>query len=89
VLTEAAKLLTDRTKLITAGASEQDVQRLGGARVIRARTSAVLDAVARLVVKGDLDPHVVRRFPLAEAGEALRTVEDGHARGKVVIEVAG
>jgi hypothetical protein len=31
----------------------------------------------------------VRRFPLAEAGEALRTVEDGHARGKVVIEVAG
>ncbi|WP_327715269.1 NADP-dependent oxidoreductase [Streptomyces sp. NBC_00490] len=89
VLTEAATLLTDRTKLITAGASEQDVERLGGARVIRARTSAVLDAVARLVVKGELDPHVVRRFPLAEAGEALRTVEDGHARGKVVIEVAG
>ncbi|MEU9916613.1 NADP-dependent oxidoreductase [Streptomyces sp. NPDC051001] len=89
VLTEAAKLLTDRTKLITAGASEQAVERLGGARVIRARTSAVLDAVARLVVKGDLDPHVVRRFPLAGAGEALRTVEDGHARGKVVIEVAG
>ncbi|MCX5337164.1 NADP-dependent oxidoreductase [Streptomyces sp. NBC_00140] len=89
VLTEAAKLLTDRTKLITAEASEQDVERLGGARVTRARSSAVLDAVARLVVKGDLDPHVVRRFPLAEAGEALRTVEDGHARGKVVIEVAG
>lgn len=89
VLTEAAKPLTDRTKLITAGASEQDVERLGGARVTRARGSAVLDAVARLVVKGDLDPHVVRRFPLAEAGETLRTVEDGHARGKVVIEVAG
>ncbi len=88
VLTEAAELLTDRTKLITAGAPEQDVERLGGARVTRARSSAVLDAVARLVVNGDLDPHVVRRFPLAEAGEALRTVEDGHARGKVVIEVA-
>lgn len=43
----------------------------------------------RSVVKGDLDQHVVRRFPFAEAGEALRTVEDGHARGKVVIEVAG
>ncbi|NNN29734.1 NADP-dependent oxidoreductase [Streptomyces sp. S3(2020)] len=89
VLTEAATLLTDRTRLITAGAPEQDVERLGGTRVTRARTSAVLDAVARLVVNGDLDPHVVQRFPLAEAGEALRTVEDGHARGKVVIEVAG
>lgn len=88
VLTEAAKLLTDRTKLITAGAPAEDVERLGGARVTRARTSAVLDAVAQLVVNGDLDPHITRRFPLAEAGEALRTVEDGHARGKVVIEVA-
>ncbi|MEV8411259.1 zinc-binding dehydrogenase, partial [Streptomyces niveus] len=28
------------------------------------------------------------RFPLAEAARALRTVEDGHALGKIVIEVA-
>ncbi|MEU6375746.1 NADP-dependent oxidoreductase [Streptomyces sp. NPDC046909] len=88
VLTEAATLLTDRAKLITAGAPAEVVAELGGARVTRARTSAVLEAVARLVVAGDLDPHVIQRFPLAEAGEALRTVEDGHARGKVVIEVA-
>jgi NADPH:quinone reductase-like Zn-dependent oxidoreductase len=88
VLTEAAKLLTDRTKLITAGAPAEDVERLGGTRVTRARNRAVLDAVAQLVVNGDLDPHITRRFPLAEAGEALRTVEEGHARGKVVIEVA-
>ncbi|WP_405726840.1 NADP-dependent oxidoreductase [Streptomyces sp. NBC_00028] len=88
VLTEAALLLTDRTKLITAGAPPEVVAELGGARVARARTAAVLDAVAHLVVNGDLDPHVIRRFPLDEAGEALRTVEEGHARGKVVIEVA-
>jgi NADPH:quinone reductase-like Zn-dependent oxidoreductase len=31
---------------------------------------------------------VTRTFPLDRAGEALRTVEEGHARGKVVIEVA-
>ncbi|MGW7258768.1 NADP-dependent oxidoreductase [Streptomyces sp. NPDC054834] len=88
VLAEAAGLLTDRTKLITAGAPEQTVADLGGARVARARTAAVLDAVAELVVKGDLDPHVTRTFPLERAEEALRAVEEGHARGKIVIEVA-
>ncbi|WP_328935346.1 MULTISPECIES: NADP-dependent oxidoreductase [unclassified Streptomyces] len=88
VLAEAATLLTDRTKLITAGASAPEVEKLGGARVERARTAAVLDAVAQLVVDGQLDPHVTRTFPLDRAGEALRTVEEGHARGKIVIEVA-
>ncbi|MFJ3307005.1 NADP-dependent oxidoreductase [Streptomyces sp. NPDC086549] len=88
VLAEAATLLTDRTRLITAGAPAQTVAELGGARVERARTSAVLDAVAELVVSGALDPHVTRTFPLDLAGEALRAVEDGHARGKIVIEVA-
>ncbi|MEU1480308.1 NADP-dependent oxidoreductase [Streptomyces sp. NPDC005760] len=88
VLAEAAELLTDRTKLITAGAPEEDVRRLGGARVTRARNAAVLEEVARLVVDGDLDPHITETFPLDRAADALRTVEDGHARGKTVIEVA-
>ena len=88
VLAEAATLLTDPTKLITAGAPAPEVEKLGGARVERARNSAVLDALAQLVVRGQLDPHVTQTFPLDQAGEALRTVEDGHARGKIVIEVA-
>lgn len=88
VLTEAAELLTDRTRLITAAAPEETVRELGGARVTRARSAAVLEEVARLVLNGDLDPHVTRTFPLDEAGEALRTVEEGHVRGKIVIEVA-
>jgi len=87
VLAEAATLLTDPAKLVTAGAPAPEVEKLGGARVRRARGTAVLDAVARLVVGGGLDPHVTRTFPLDRAGEALRTVEDGHARGKIVIEV--
>ncbi|MFJ8721653.1 NADP-dependent oxidoreductase [Streptomyces sp. NPDC004166] len=87
VLTEAATLLADRSKLISAGASPQDVERLGGSRVVRARTAAVLDEVARLVERGDLDPRVTETFPLERAGDALRAVEGGHARGKIVIEV--
>ncbi|MGA5352178.1 NADP-dependent oxidoreductase [Streptomyces thermodiastaticus] len=89
VLTEAAGLLTDRSKLITAGAAAQDVEKLGGHRLVRTRTRAVLDEVARLVVRGDLNPHVTRTFPLERADEALRAVEDGHFQGKIVIEVSG
>lgn len=88
VLAEAAELLADRTRLITAGAPPQTVAALGGARVERARTAAVLDEVAELVVAGELDPRVSRTFPLDRADEALRAVEDGHAVGKIVIEVA-
>ncbi|MGY1503088.1 quinone oxidoreductase family protein [Streptomyces sp. QTS52] len=87
VLAEAATLLTDRTKLITAGAPADVAERLGGARVARARDASVLQAVADLVVRGDLTPHVTRTFPLDRAGEALRTVEEGHARGKTVLVV--
>ncbi|MEV2254377.1 NADP-dependent oxidoreductase [Streptomyces sp. NPDC050147] len=73
-------------KLITAAAKET-VGELGGAAVARARTSEVLDAVARLAVDGVLRPQVTVTYPLERAGEALRAVEGGHARGKVVIEV--
>lgn len=88
-LAEAATLLTDRTKLVTAGAPPGTVAALGGSRVARARTARVLDEVATLVLSGALDPHVTRTLPLERADAALRVVEDGHARGKVVIEVGG
>ncbi|ANP52892.1 NADPH:quinone reductase-like Zn-dependent oxidoreductase [Streptomyces griseochromogenes] len=88
-LAEAATLLADRTRLITAGAPPATVAELGGSRVVRARTAAVLDALADLVLRGALNPHVTSAFPLERAEEALRAVEGGHARGKIVIEVAG
>jgi NADPH:quinone reductase-like Zn-dependent oxidoreductase len=87
VLEAAAELVTDRTKLITAGGKDIVVA-LGGAPVARARTAAVLDEVAKLVVSGDLNPLVTRTVPLDRAAEALREVEGGHARGKIVVEVA-
>ncbi|KND26223.1 NADP-dependent oxidoreductase [Streptomyces acidiscabies] len=89
VLEQAAGLVSGPGRLITAGASEEAVAALGGARVTRARNAAVLEAVADLVVQGALDPYVTARFSLDDAGEALRGVEDGHARGKVVIEIGG
>ncbi|MGW5862842.1 NADP-dependent oxidoreductase [Streptomyces sp. NPDC055239] len=73
-------------KLITAAAKET-VAELGGVAVARARTSEVLDAVALLAVDGVLRPEVTATYPLERADEALRAVEAGHVRGKVVIEV--
>ncbi|MGW6054676.1 NADP-dependent oxidoreductase [Streptomyces sp. NPDC055189] len=86
-LVAVAALLPDREgKLITAAAKET-VGELGGAAVARARTSEVLDAVAALAVDGVLRPEVSATYPLERADEALRAVEGGHVRGKVVIEV--
>lgn len=85
-LVAAANTLADRTKLITA-ADRGAVESLGGVGLVRARTAAVLDAVAALVVDSTLSPYVTRTFPLEQAGAALRAVEEGHTRGKIVIVV--
>ncbi len=44
-------------------------------------------AVTGLIEDGKLMPVVDRTYPLAEMAEGLRTVEQGHARGKIVITV--
>ncbi len=45
-------------------------------------------AVTGLIGDGKLMPVVDRTYPLAETAEGLRTVEQGHTRGKVVVTVA-
>ncbi len=86
-LAEVADLLADRHgKLITAAAKET-VEKLGGAPVARARNAEVLTEIARLTEAGVLHPLVTAVYPLDRADEALRAVEEGHARGKIVIEV--
>ncbi|WP_328472583.1 NADP-dependent oxidoreductase [Streptomyces sp. NBC_00448] len=84
-LRDVAALLADPAELVSAG-DRGTVAELGGSPVVRKRTAQVLDDLAGLVVGGDLDPLVTRTFPFAQAGEALRAVEGGHARGKIVIE---
>ncbi len=36
---------------------------------------------------GKVKPVIDRRYPLSETAEAIRYLEEGHARGKVVITV--
>lgn len=44
-------------------------------------------AVLDLIAEGRVKPVIDRRFPLADVREALRYVDEGHPRGKVVITV--
>jgi NADPH:quinone reductase-like Zn-dependent oxidoreductase len=40
-----------------------------------------------LVESGEVTPIIDRTYPLVEVPEAIRYLEEGHARGKVVISV--
>jgi NADPH:quinone reductase-like Zn-dependent oxidoreductase len=46
-----------------------------------------LRTVGELVEAGKLTPVIDRTYPLVETPEALRYLERGHPRGKVVITV--
>ncbi len=47
-----------------------------------------LDALRVLMQSGKLTPVIDRRYPLTQTAAAIQYVEEGHARGKVVITVA-
>jgi NADPH:quinone reductase-like Zn-dependent oxidoreductase len=48
-----------------------------------------LEYLAGLMAEGKLKSIIDRRYPLAETPDAIRYLETGRARGKVVIDVAG
>jgi NADPH:quinone reductase-like Zn-dependent oxidoreductase len=51
----------------------------------RSRDDLVL--LKELIEAGRVTPVVDKRYPLSEVPEAMRYLEEGHARGKVVITV--
>ena len=50
---------------------------------------ADLATLAAMIEAGDVTPVIDRVYPFEEAPDALRYVEDGHPKGKVVVTVAG
>jgi NADPH:quinone reductase-like Zn-dependent oxidoreductase len=46
-----------------------------------------LSFVADLITAGELKPVIDRTYPLEKAADALRDIEAGHARGKVIVVV--
>jgi NADPH:quinone reductase-like Zn-dependent oxidoreductase len=49
--------------------------------------TATLTAIAELIDAGELTVHVDREFPLEQAADAHRLLEEGHTRGKIVLRV--
>jgi NADPH:quinone reductase-like Zn-dependent oxidoreductase len=49
--------------------------------------AADLLVLAQLIESGQVTPVVDRTYPLSQAPDAIRYMQDGHARGKVVITV--
>ena len=46
-----------------------------------------LSVLKELVENGKIKPVIDRRYPLSEVAQAIRYLEEGHARGKVIITV--
>jgi NADPH:quinone reductase-like Zn-dependent oxidoreductase len=51
-------------------------------------TRADLETLASMLASGALAPVIEQRYPLHEAAEAVAYVAEGHARGKVVVEMS-
>jgi NADPH:quinone reductase-like Zn-dependent oxidoreductase len=51
-------------------------------------SQADLNVVKGLIESGKVKPVIDRRYPLSETPDAMRYLEEGHARGKIVIIVA-
>ncbi len=47
-----------------------------------------LVVMKELLEAGEVKPFIERRYPLSETAEAMRYIGEGHARGKVVIQIA-
>jgi NADPH:quinone reductase-like Zn-dependent oxidoreductase len=63
----------------------------GGQRVaigVSKDTRADMEEIAALLGRGDLNPVIDRRYPLAQIEEAHRYVESRHRRGSVVLTIA-
>jgi NADPH:quinone reductase-like Zn-dependent oxidoreductase len=78
--------------VVVAGAPDAEAAEAHGVRVSNVRhpavTAPVLEELARLVVSGDLVPHIDAAFPLEEAAQAQAASETGHGRGRIVLHIA-
>src|SRR5438034_1876234 len=66
---------------------DEPVQPQRLAAVIVSENAADLLALAQLIESGKVTPVVDKTYPLSQAPDAIRYMQHGHARGKIVITV--
>ncbi|HEY1581318.1 MAG TPA: NAD(P)-dependent alcohol dehydrogenase [Terracidiphilus sp.] len=81
--TPGGRLLAGMLEQLIAGLFTK--QKLVG--VLAKRSKADLEVLSALLASGNLKPVIDRHFGLAEVPEAIRYVEQGHVRGKVVVQL--
>jgi NADPH:quinone reductase-like Zn-dependent oxidoreductase len=57
--------------------------------MIAKRNQTDLRFLADLMAAAKLRPVIDRCYPLAQTADALRYLEAGHVRGKVIVQIAG
>ncbi len=69
------------------------VSKLGGKKIgfmgIAKINTNDLEALMALMTDGKVKPLIDRRYPLSETAEAFRYFQEGHSRGKIVVEIGG
>lgn len=83
--TPATSLLAGMFKQVVAGWFTK--QKLVG--ILAKRNKQDLELLGQLLAGGHIKPVIDRRYPLSEVPDAIRYLETGHVRGKVVITVDG
>jgi NADPH:quinone reductase-like Zn-dependent oxidoreductase len=91
VQADSVKVLKPGGTLVsTVGIHSGDVLKEKGIRGIGFMAQSIpadLDQIARLIDSGAVIPVVSKIFPLKEAATAQRMSEEGHVRGKIVLQV--
>lgn len=75
----------DRVRIVSV--TDPGVRERGGVYVFVRPDTADLTALGAMADRGELTVNVHESFPLAEAGEAFVTSQQGHTRGKIVLEI--
>lgn len=72
--------------IIAAAISSMFVKQIGPVFVAKTNTESLL-ALGELIEAGKVKPMVDQTYPLSDTGKAFAYLDQGHARGKVVISV--
>ncbi|MGF1668277.1 MAG: NAD(P)-dependent alcohol dehydrogenase [Acidimicrobiia bacterium] len=101
-VSQLRRLLTRRGRLVVIGADQGRWLGIGRqiratllspfvpqklSMLVSRETHVDIEALSAMIEQGALRPHVGAVYPLAQAADAIRHLEAGQARGKIVIQV--